>query len=157
MCTCGILFLSLSIKNIGIDSATSQYSCIWCKCSSKERHDVQKKWSLTDPTKGARTTEENFTLSTSARSKKKFNVSNPPIFPFIRLQNIVIDNLHLFLRVSDVLIDLLIMELKRQDALDKVRTFNSFYIRKYDHIARYVLPDLVYQDFNFMLAEPQTS
>ena len=34
--------------------------------------------------------------------------------------HVVIDNLHLFLRTSDVLIDLLIVELRRQDAIENV-------------------------------------
>ena len=33
----------------------STYSCIWCKCSSSERYDPTRKWSITDVTKGART------------------------------------------------------------------------------------------------------
>ena len=142
--TCTLIILisiSIIIQNFhlssstGIDSASSQYSCIWCKCSSKERYNPEVKWSVTDGIHGARSTQENITLA--AGSKKKFNVSNPPIFPSIPLQNVVIDNLHLFLRVSDVLIDLLIMELKRQDSLDKVRAFSNFDIRKHQHIERY--------------------
>lgn len=37
----------------------------------------------------------------------------------------LIDNLHLFLCVSDLLIDLLIVELRRQDAIEKVKKFTS--------------------------------
>ena len=46
----------------------------------------------------------------------------------------MIDNLHLFLRVADVLINLLITELKRQDAIDKKKSFTSFNAEKYCHI-----------------------
>ena len=42
----------------------------------------------------------------------------------IPLSRVVIDNLHLFLRVADVLIDLLIVELKRHDAIEKVKKFS---------------------------------
>ena len=88
---------------------------------------------------GARTNEENASFAASAKSKKKFNVSHPPLFPYmyIPLQNIVIDNLHLFLRVADMLIDLLVMELKRQDAIDKAHSFSGFDIRKHHHLKRY--------------------
>ena len=55
-------------------------------------------------------------------------VSHPPLFPTIPLTNVVIDNLHLFLRV---LINLLIVELRRQDAIDKVTKFSSFDPVKY--------------------------
>ena len=94
---------------VGIDSTTREYSCIWCKCPSKEWYNPEKRWSLSDNARGARTTEENLTLATGTR--KKFNVSHPPLFTSIPLENVVIDNLHLFLRVSDVLIDLILESL----------------------------------------------
>ena len=117
----------------GVDSATSEYSCIWCKCPSAERYDTSKSWSLTDTKFGARTIDENQTLS-QPRSKKRFNVSRAPLFPSIPLTNVVIDNLHLFLRVSDVLLRLLIDEFKRQDSIAAAKKFNGeFDIAKYKH------------------------
>ena len=59
------------------------------------------------------------------RGKKQFNVSHPPLFPGIPLKNVVIDNLHLFLRVSDVLINLLVVELKRQDGIERVKKMTA--------------------------------
>ena len=32
----------------GLDSATSQHSCIWCKCPKSERWDMSCEWSITD-------------------------------------------------------------------------------------------------------------
>ena len=101
----------------GIDSATSMYACIWCKCptaerantTTAERANTTKKWSITDTSKGARTIEENVQLG--GRSTAKFNVSHVPLFPKIPLTRVIVDNLHMFLRVSDVLIDLFIVEL----------------------------------------------
>ena len=58
-------------------------------------------------------------------------MSRAPIFPTIPLANVVIDNLHLFLRVFDVLIRLLIDELKRQDAISSAR--ESFDVSKYKY------------------------
>ena len=104
----------------GIDSASSTYSCIWCKCRKDERGDIHRRWSLTDPENGARTIDENQRIG--ERSRKQYNVSNPPLFTTIPLKNVVIDNLHLFLRVSGVLIDLLIvdkMQLKRSKSLSQ--------------------------------------
>ena len=121
----------------GIDCATSKYACIWCKCSMTERGDLQKKWSISDTEFGARTIQENKELSSRPKSKKQFNVSNPPLFPNIPLVNVVIDNLHLFLRVSDVLINHLIEEFRRQDAIDKVKTFSSFETSKYKHLQEF--------------------
>ena len=73
-------------------------------------------------------------ISSLPKARRKFNVSRAPIFSTIPLTNVVIDNLHLFLRVSDVLVRLLIDELKRQDAISSARKFNeSFDVSKYKH------------------------
>ena len=89
---------------------------------------------VTDTQAGARTIEENVEISSLPKARLKFNVSRAPIFPTIPLTNVVIDNLHLFLRVSDVLIRLLIDEFKRQDAISSARKFNeSFDASKYKH------------------------
>ena len=69
--------------------------------------------------------------------KKAFNVSRKPLFPFIPLAKVVIDNLHLFLRVSDVFVDLLIEELLRQDAIDKSKKYARLDTHKYNHIATF--------------------
>jgi len=93
-------------------------------------------WSLTDPSQGARTIDENVT-NAEKRGRKKFNVSHTPLFPMIPLSRVVIDNLHLFLRVADVLIDLLIVELKRHDAIEKVKKFSSFDPEKFRHLDKF--------------------
>ena len=56
------------------------------------------------------------------------------LFPMVPLSNVVIDNLHLFLRVADVLIDLLIVELRRHDCIDQLKKFACFDPLKYQHI-----------------------
>lgn len=43
----------------------------------------------------------------------------------------------MFLRVSDVLVNQLIIELRRQDAIEKVRTFSTFDRAKYCHLANF--------------------
>lgn len=120
----------------GIDSATSTYACIWCKCAKQDRHDTSKVWSITDPTRGARTVEENLELSKKTRSK--FNVSHAPLFPNIPLMNVVIDNLHLFLRISDVLLTRLIESLQFADAIAKAKKFSGcFDVENYKHLKAY--------------------
>ena len=58
-----------------------------------------------------------------------------PLFPTISLTNVVIDNLHLFLRVSDVLIDLLIIQLRFEDSIDKVKNLPySIRLNMYKHV-----------------------
>ena len=122
----------------GIDSASSTYACIWCKCGRDERFDADKEWSVTAGSKGARTIEENVEYARLPKSRKQFNVSNPPLFRSIPLSHIVIDNLHLFLRVSDVLIDLLVTEIRRCDCIEKSRRFNGrFNISAFKHVERY--------------------
>ena len=69
---------------------------------------------------------------------KQYNCKSNPLFSFIPIDHVIIDTLHLFLRISDNLIELLIRELRRQDAIDKVNTFSSGFFRtKYKHMAGY--------------------
>ena len=42
----------------GIDSASSTYSCVWCKCPAYERFDASLEWSATILEKGAWTVKE---------------------------------------------------------------------------------------------------
>lgn len=107
-----------------------------CKCKTSERFDTEKEWSISDPTAGARTIEENLSLSQLPKSRKKY-VSNCPIFQSIPLTHVVIDNLHLFLRVSDKLITLLVTELRRQDKIEKQKKFTSFDPVKYKYCDGY--------------------
>ena len=54
------------------------------------------------------------------------------------MDRVIIDTLHLFLRISDNLFELLIRELRKQDALDKVKTFpNGLNREKHKHMAGY--------------------
>ena len=80
-----------------------------------------------------RSIEENLQIASLPKKKKAFNISRKPLFPFIPLAKVVIDNLHLFLRVSDVLVDLLIEELLRQDAIDKSKKDTP----RYNHVATF--------------------
>ena len=96
---------------------------------------TDKEWSICDVAKGARTIEENIQLSQLPKSRKRFNVSHPPLFPKIPLKNVVIDNLHVFLRVADVLIDLLIVELRRQDSAMKLSS--TMFDGRYKHLGRF--------------------
>ena len=81
----------------GLESATSEFSCIWCKYPKEKCFDMALQWSLIDFTKGARSIEE---ITEKAKLQKKskvcFSCSKTPIFSFIPLHRVVIDNLHLF-------------------------------------------------------------
>ena len=64
----------------GIDSASSDHACIWCKCKKDDRGDIQRVWSLSDKEQGARTIDENTELAQRPRSRKAYNVSHEPLF-----------------------------------------------------------------------------
>ena len=69
---------------------------------------------------------------------KKFNCKATPLFNFIPIDHVIIDTLHLFLRISDNLTELLIRELRRKDACEKITTFhNGFSREKFKHMAAY--------------------
>ena len=89
---------------------------------------------LTDKSLGARDSEE---IGKHAKSKQ-YNCKTNPLFNFIPIDHVIIDTLHLFLRISDNLIELLIRELHRKDAIDKVTTFSNGFCRNtYKHMAGY--------------------
>jgi len=105
----------------GLGAANQNFACIWCKCPRHERFDISKKWSLTDKSLGARDSQE---IGNYAKSKQ-YNCKTSPLFNFIPIDHVIIDTLHLFLRISDNFIELLIRELRRKDAIDKVSTFSN--------------------------------
>ena len=84
---------------------------------------MTRNWSITDQSKGAQTikgiTEKS---KLSKTNKNRYNCCRPPMFPFITMERVVIDSLHLFLRISDVLINLLIRDLRIADGIDKATT-----------------------------------
>jgi len=103
----------------GLESATSDHACIWCKCPKSQRWDMNLTWSLTDPDKGGRTVKEITEKAKLAKtSKSRYNCCRAPLFSFIPLERVVIDSLHLFLRVLDVLINLLIRDLRTLDGIE---------------------------------------
>lgn len=110
----------------GIDSPNCTYACIWCTCPNNERYDSgNTNWSLTDPSKGARTVESISRASRlPAKSRRKFNCSRLPLFPMVPISRVVIDNLHLYLRITDNLINLLITDLRRLDGIEKSTNVN---------------------------------
>ena len=110
----------------GLESATSEHSCIWCKCPKGQRWNMDKAWSLTDSAKGARTVQEITEKSKLAKtSKNRYNCRRAPLFPFIPVKRVVIDSLHLFLRVGDILINLLIRDIRILDGIESSTSSNN--------------------------------
>ena len=59
-----------------------------------------------------------------------------PSFESIPMDRVIIDTLHLFLRIGDLLINLLIMDLQRQDGVEKGK-LHKFDKSKQTHLAAY--------------------
>ena len=79
---------------------------------------MQNQWSLSDTTKGARTINEIETLLKKP-PKQRYGCVRAPLFPLIPIDHVIIDTLHLFLRIADILINLLILDIRRQDGVEK--------------------------------------
>ena len=105
---------------LGIEAANSTYACIWCKCPADERHDTSKSWSSVE--EGARTIDEIQKLALKKKKDLKYGCIHEPIFPSIPVDRVIPDILHLFLRISDILINMLILELRRMDGIEKLKT-----------------------------------
>jgi hypothetical protein len=101
----------------GLDAPACNYSCIWCKCSKKDRSGFNQEWSISDPALGCRTMQD-IQECLKAKVKKRFSVKEEPLFPWIPLTRVVVDPLHLFLRVSDQLFKHIITLVKLQDSIE---------------------------------------
>lgn len=96
-------------------------------------------WSLTDTTKGARTIEEIAEKAKlSKTNKQRYNCCRKPVFPFIPLQRVVIDSLHLYLRISDVLINLLIQDLRVSDGIKKAQNLDRAKAKHLEHYEQFL-------------------
>ena len=106
---------------LGLKAANAFHSCIWCKCPSDKRHDLDKKWSLTNSEEGARSIEEIKKLCKFAKKRgvETYGCVREPLFPSMAVDHVVPDILHLVLRITDVMINLLIFELRRLDSIHK--------------------------------------
>lgn len=63
----------------GIEAATSNCACIWCKCPKDQRWNMSTTWSLTESVKGARTVEEISQKCKLAKTNKnRYNCCRPP-------------------------------------------------------------------------------
>ena len=110
----------------GLGAAHAAYASIWFICPLYDKYDERKEWSLTDVSKGAHSIEEiQQKVNTRSKTVERYNNNNyskhVPLFPSIRIDHVVIDSLHLFLRISDNLINLLIQELQHHNASCNVK------------------------------------
>ena len=103
---------------LGLEAANTNYSRIWCKCPTQQRHDTCKTWEMNQEQLN------NFPqrkIQLHAKTKEKYGCIQQPLFPSILKDHVISDILHLFLRISDALINLLILDLRRMDGIAKTR------------------------------------
>jgi len=119
---------------LGLQAANADYSCIWCKCPTDERHITSKSWDTE-----LRTIKEIQEFAPKKKTEEKYGCIRQPLFPSIPIDHVIPDILHMFLRISDVLINLLILELRRLDGLEKLQLReNQFNQTKAKNLDQYI-------------------
>ena len=82
---------------------------------------MDETWSVNDPKNGRTTNDIDEKAKLGKSSKLRYNCCRKPLFPFIPLEQVVKDSLHLFLRIADVLINLLTRDLRTADGINAGR------------------------------------
>lgn len=102
------LFLSGDYKFLllilGMKSATSNHSCIWCKVHMNQRWDMTKELHYYNTLPLQRTFKEVMEMCSRKGRPEKYSCEHEPLIR-INLDHVVIDELHLLLRIMDVLLN----------------------------------------------------
>lgn len=119
------LFLGGNYKFIliilGMKSATSHHSCVWCKVHTHCRYDMNFTLDHHNSVPHKRTLDEIIKLA--SKRKDNFCCENEPLI--FDLDHVILDELHLLLRITDVLINNLIedvLELDKKEDLGKKKS-----------------------------------
>ena len=80
---------------------------------------ICQEWSFLNEESGARTVDDIISCHRKPKSQK-FGCIHPPLFPNIAIDHIILDILHLYLRITDVLFNLIILDIRRYDAVVKI-------------------------------------
>lgn len=99
---------------MGINSATADYACLWCKIHKDDRWDTSKPFSHYNEAPQWRNLEE---IKKMCHSKDSFGCINEPLIN-IPLTNVIPDELHLLLRITDKLLQNVIDEVLERDAVE---------------------------------------
>lgn len=94
----------------GLEAATSEYACIWCKCPKGQRWNMDLSWVQIMGGEQLRKL-----LKSQSSLSQTSTVVIAAGFHFFPIDHVT---LHLFLRVGDVLIDLLIKDLRTLDGIE---------------------------------------
>ncbi|PKK59273.1 hypothetical protein RhiirC2_795056 [Rhizophagus irregularis] len=83
---------------MGLNAPNAKYFCLYCNCEANERWNMDLQWPIDENTK----------------CKKK-----PVLFPTIKQENYIPDELHLLLRISDVLMECFFNDLLKKKEFEQ--------------------------------------
>ena len=106
--------LKFLLMIMGINSATADYACLWCKIHKDNRWDTSKPFSHYNDVPQWRTLEE---IKQMCHSKDNFGCIHKPLID-IPLTNVIPDELHLLLRITDKVLQNIIDEVLERDAIE---------------------------------------
>lgn len=123
----------LSATVFGLYAASSNNPCIWCTANKNDFHDMNMKFSITDPELFCRSKDQHENIL-NRKIKNHLGYKNPSLIPQFDYNKCVVDTLHMFLRISDVLIGLLVKEICGHD---NVCQNTKIDISKHEYIAKF--------------------
>ena len=100
---------------MGLNSATADYACLWCKIHKDDRWDISKPADHYNKEPLKRTLDEIKKLCNS--KDNNYGCIKEPLLN-ISLSNVIADELHLLLRITDKLLQNVVDEILERDALD---------------------------------------
>ena len=109
----------------GINSATSDYPCLWCTCNMRNVFDINASWPISRSQKDAL---EKVKLKTKDQRE---GYIREPIISFIDFDCCLIDTLHLLLRITDKLFELLFKKLDKLDNTNSVELDSRPNLKKF--------------------------
>lgn len=100
---------------MGLNSATADYACLWCKIFKEDRWDTSKPSDYYNKEPLKRDLQEIKRLCHC--SKDNYGCINEPLLNIL-LTNVIADELHLLLRITDKLLQNIIDEVLERDAIE---------------------------------------
>lgn len=102
------------LMTLGLNSATADYACVWCKIHKDDRWDTSKPIHHYIEEPMTRTLEE---IKRICSSEDNFGCIHEPLLN-IPLTHVIPDELHLLLRITDKVLQNIIDEVLERDAVE---------------------------------------
>lgn len=99
---------------LGLNSASSDYACLWCTVHKNDRWDMSKPMNYYNEKPHMRTIED---IKTLWQCDENFGCIHEPLLD-IPVTNVIPDELHLLLRITDRILQNVIDEVLERDAID---------------------------------------